>query len=73
MMRPTCCRGDQFVKVKAISSAPRPGDARNRPSPHGPVPSTSRANTGSSANTPPSTTANRSSEIAPRMILLRRI
>ncbi len=46
------------------------GPARSRPKPSGPTCSTSLAKAGSSAVAPPSSTANRSSEIAPRMMLV---
>ena len=46
----------------------RPG--ARMPKPCGPTCSTSRANTGSSAVAPPSSTAKRSSEMAPKTILL---
>ena len=48
-----------------ISSAPTAGAARSRPRPHGPVCRMSRAKIGSSAVAPPSSTANRSSEMTP--------
>ena len=73
MMRPALRSNDQRVSTSAMPSAPTAGAARNRPSPHGPAAKTSRANTGSSAVTPPSSTANRSSEIAPRITGLRRM
>ena len=47
------------------------GEARKRPKPWGPTPSTSRANTGSKPVAPPRRTAKRSSETAPRTSLLR--
>ena len=71
MMRPALRSNDQRVSTIAMPSAPTAGAARNRPSAHGPAAWMSRANTGSSAVAPPSSTANRSSEIAPRMIGLR--
>src|SRR5580700_8382457 len=51
-----------------IASAPAAGAERRNPSPQGPVWSRSRAKIGSSAVTPPSKTANRSREMAPRTI-----
>ena len=51
----------------AIAPAPIAGAVRSRPSPHGPVLRISLANTGSSATAPPSSTANRSREIDPRI------
>ena len=56
----------RVAKVSAIIAAPTAGALRNRPRPIGPTCRMSRANTGSSAVAPPSSTANRSSEIAPK-------
>ncbi len=55
----------QRVSASDIASAPIAGAARSRPRPQGPTCSMSLANIGSSAVAPPSSTANRSSEIAP--------
>ena len=53
------------VSQADISSAPAAGAARSRPRPQGPVCRMSLAKIGSSAVAPPSSTANRSSEMAP--------
>ena len=50
-----------------IASAPTAGAARSTPSPQGPVCRMSRAYIGISAVAPPSSTANMSSEIVPRI------
>ena len=63
----------QRVSTSAMVSAPTAGAARNSPNPHGPAANTSRANTGRSAVTPPSSTANRSSEMTPKIAGLRRM
>ena len=73
MIRPAWFSNDQRVSTSAIESAPTAGAARNSPSAHGPAANTSRANTGNSAVTAPSSTANRSSEIAPSTTGLRRM
>jgi hypothetical protein len=52
----------------AKSSAPIEGAARKRPRPQGPVWRMSRAKMGRRATAPPSSTAKRSSVIAPRMM-----
>src|SRR5580700_3686527 len=52
-------------------AAPIPGAQRSKPSPQGPVIRISLAYTGSSATAPPSSTANRSSEIDPRLNFAR--
>ena len=55
----------QRVSATDSANAPAAGAARSRPRPHGPTNSTSFAKIGSSAVAPPSSTANRSSEMAP--------
>ena len=60
-------RKGRCASSTAIIAAPTPGAVRSSPSPHGPVCRISRAYTGRSATAPPSSTANRSSEIAPRI------
>ena len=68
MVTPARRRKGRCASSSAMLPAPIAGDARSRASPQGPVRRTSLANTGSSATAPPSSTANRSSEIDPRMI-----
>ncbi len=68
MMRPICRVSGQLTSVADTATAPIAGAARNRPSPSGPVWNTSSAKIGSNAVVPPSSTANRSSEMTPRMI-----
>src|SRR5262252_5293765 len=51
----------------AMSTAPIAGALRRRPNPQGPTRSISRAYTGNNATAPPSSTANKSSEIRPRI------
>src|SRR2546427_588270 len=53
---------------RPMATSPTVMDERSRPRPSGPTLSTSCAYTGSRATTPPSSTANRSSEIVPRMM-----
>ncbi|MNP48988.1 hypothetical protein D3C76_1431440 [compost metagenome] len=65
--RPTLRSTANRARNSDISSAPTAGADRNRPSPQGPVNRMSLANTGSNAVAPPSRTANRSREMAPRM------
>ncbi|MNO81969.1 hypothetical protein D3C76_732280 [compost metagenome] len=67
MIRPTLRSMGKRASQNDISSAPTAGAERSRPRPQGPVSRMSRANTGSSAVAPPSSTANRSSEMAPKM------
>ena len=73
MMRPTRRVSGQIVSAAMIASAPMAGAARNRPSPSEPRWKTSLAKIGSSAVVPPSSTANRSSEMTPSTIGSRRI
>ncbi|MCY1433958.1 hypothetical protein D9M71_500000 [compost metagenome] len=65
--RPTLRSTGKRASHSDISKAPTAGAERNRPRPQGPVSRMSLANTGSSAVAPPSNTANRSREMAPRM------
>ena len=64
-VRPTRRSSGCWASQTDSSSAPTAGAARSRPRPHGPTCRMSLANIGSSAVAPPSSTANRSSEIAP--------
>src|SRR4029077_5186738 len=61
------CNG-RCARYTAINAAPTPGAVRKIPNPHGPVFKISRAYTGKSATAPPSRTANKSSEIDPKII-----
>ena len=63
--RPTLRSTGQRVSTADISSAPTAGAARSNPRPVGPTCRISFANIGNSAVAPPSSTANKSSEIAP--------
>ncbi|MNF95249.1 hypothetical protein D3C84_779910 [compost metagenome] len=65
--RPTLRSTENRASHSDISNAPTAGAERNKPRPHGPVSRMSLANTGSKAVAPPSSTANRSREIAPRI------
>ncbi|MNF92164.1 hypothetical protein D3C84_748010 [compost metagenome] len=67
MIRPTLRSMGKRASQKDISSAPTAGAERSRPRPQGPVSRMSLANTGSRAVAPPSSTAKRSREMAPRM------
>ena len=73
MMPPTRRVSGEVVSTAVIASAPIAGAARNSPSPSGPVWKISSAKIGSSAVVPPSRTANRSSEMMPSTIGLRRM
>ncbi|OIQ68207.1 hypothetical protein GALL_502060 [mine drainage metagenome] len=70
MRRPAMRASGQRFSASAISAAPIAGPERSIPNPSGPTFRISLANAGKSAVAPPSNTANRSSEIAPKMILL---
>ena len=63
--RPTLRSTGNLASHSDISKAPMAGAERNMPRPQGPVSRMSLANTGSSAVAPPSSTANRSREMAP--------
>ncbi|MNC32556.1 hypothetical protein D3C75_809180 [compost metagenome] len=67
IVRPTLRWNGKRASQSDISNAPTAGAERNRPRPIGPVSRMSLANTGSNAVAPPNNTANRSSEMAPRM------
>ena len=71
--RPARRRIVWLARITATSVAPTAGAARSTPKPSAPTCSTSRANTGSRAVAPPSNTANKSSEIEPKTILLRQV
>src|SRR5580700_30648 len=73
IVTPTRFRSGQYANRMAIAPAPTPGALRNNPNPHGPVCKISRAYTGSSATAPPSNTANKSREMAPRINFSRQI
>ena len=64
---PTLRSTEKRASHNDINSAPTAGAERNRPRPQAPVSRMSLANTGSNAVAPPSSTANRSREIAPRI------
>ena len=57
----------------AVTSDPTAGAVRKRPSPVGPTSRMSFAKIGSNATAPPSSTAKRSSEIAPNSTFVRRM
>jgi len=65
--RPTLRSTENRASHSDISNAPTAGADRSRPRPQAPVSRMSLANTGNSAVAPPSSTANRSREMAPRM------
>ncbi len=67
MIRPTLRSMRKCASQNDIARAPTAGAERSRPRPQGPVSRMSLANTGSRAVAPPRSTANRSSEIAPKM------
>ena len=69
--RPARRRIGLTASASATAVAPTAGAARSTPKPSGPTCSTSRAKTGSSAVAPPSSTAKRSSEMAPKTIFWR--
>src|SRR5580658_4784331 len=62
---PTRRLNGRYASRIAIAPAPTAGALRSNPSPHGPVCKISCAYAGSSATAPPSSTANKSSEIEP--------
>src|SRR3954470_21830678 len=70
---PTLCAIGQCASAIIIEIAPTAGAARKMPSPEGPTSKTSLAKIGSSAVAPPSSTANRSSEMTPSTIGLWRM
>ena len=63
----------RWATTMAMATAPTPGALRRIPSPAAPTFRISRAYTGSSATAPPSSTANRSSEMAPSISWLRQM
>ncbi|MNH05410.1 hypothetical protein D3C79_647330 [compost metagenome] len=65
--RPTLRSTGKRASHSDINNAPTAGAERNNPRPQGPVSKMSLANTGNSAVAPPSSTANKSREMAPRM------
>ena len=68
-VRPTRRCSGQRASMTEVSKAPTAGAPRSKPSPQGPTCRISLANIGSSAVAPPSSTANRSSDTAPRTAL----
>lgn len=71
-VRPLFRSGGCRVAHSITSRAPTAGAASISPNPRGPTPRMSEAKTGSSATTPPNSTANRSSAIDPRITGSRR-
>ena len=71
MVTPALERIGRAASTRAMRVAPMAGAARNRPKPSSPTCRMSRAKTGSRAVAPPSSTANRSSEMAPNTIFWR--
>jgi hypothetical protein len=71
--RPTWCSIGRRAIATEIAGAPVAGAARNSPRPHGPTCRMSRATMGRSAVAPPSSTAKRSSEMAPSTALRRQM
>ena len=67
---PAWRRSGCLARNSAIAAAPSAGPERRSPNPVGPTASTSPAKAGSSAVTPPSSTAKWSREIAPTTIRL---
>ena len=67
ILRPTLLLSGRRASTIDMASAPTAGAARRKPRPQGPACRMSRANIGSSAVAPPSSTAKRSSEIVPSM------
>ncbi|MNY53818.1 hypothetical protein D3C86_1896140 [compost metagenome] len=70
IQRPPCFTMGKRLKYSATSRAPPPNEARSRPKPCGPTCRMSRAKIGVSRATPASRTTTRSSEMAPRTILV---
>lgn len=64
--------GGRCARMNAMANAPMAGAARSQPSPSAPVWRMSLANIGSSAVAPPRNTANKSSVIVAKMILVLR-
>ena len=69
--RPDRSIGGRWAMISAAANAPIAGAIRRAPSPGTPTPSTSLANTGIRIVAPPSSTANRSSVIVPRITFVR--
>ena len=72
-VRPARRFSGRRASIRPAASAPTDGAARSAPSPMGPTSRIVRANTGASAIESPSSTANRSSEIAPSSMRVRRM